>query len=71
MSNLGGNINRVLATIERIHVVGEGFPVPRQSFSQGGARNIFDTFQHADEPGVLLGGRSGRGETDTTVTHHD
>ena len=53
--------------VERVHVLGNRLPVPRDRFPQAGTGDALDAFHQSDEPVVAVGG-SGR-ETDTAVAH--
>ena len=69
VDDVGADVDRVLPTVERIEVLGERLPVPRQPLGQRRARDVLDALEHADQPVVLLGRRLGGGEPDAAVAH--
>ena len=71
VDDVGADVDRVLAAVERVEVVGERLPVPRQALGERRAGDVLDALEHADQPVVLLGRRLGRGEPDAAVAHRD
>ena len=56
------DVDGVLAPGQRVEVVGERLPVPREALGQRRAGDVLDALEHADQPVVLVVGRVGRGE---------
>ena len=54
MRHMGCDIYRAGQAFQRIKIFREGFPIPRQAFSQSSAWNVFDTFHKPDEPVMLV-----------------
>ena len=57
-----------LATVKCVEVLGKGFPIPCNTFTQCCTGNVFDALHQLDEELVLVG--LGRGEPDPAVAHH-
>ncbi len=69
MGHVGPDVEHEAASLQRVEVLREGLPIPRQTLGQRGARDVLDTLQHADQPVVLFGGRVSGGEADAAVAH--
>ena len=69
MSHLGADVDDVLAGVERVEVVLERLPLPRDALGQRGSGDVLDALHQLDEPLVAIG--SGGSEADATVAHHD
>ena len=69
MRDVRRDIDGAPALGQRVHIFGEGFPIPGHAFGQRGAGNVLDTFHEADQPVMLVG--FGRRETDAAIAHDD
>ena len=49
--------------LERVEVLGERLPVPREALGQRGAGDVLDAFEQADQPVVAVGARPGANPT--------
>ncbi len=67
MGDLGADVDAARRTFERIEVLPEGLPLPRQPFREGGARDVFDAFHQFDKSLSVLA--AARREADTAVAH--
>ena len=68
MRHLRADVDRALHLLDRVHVLGKGFPAPLDTFGERGAGNVLDAFHQADEE-FFLAGLDGR-EADAAVAHH-
>src|SRR5690606_21896170 len=69
MADLSGDIQVVVPLCQRIHVVGEGLPVPGEPFGQDHFGNVLDPFHQADQS-IVVGGAAGS-EPDAAIAHDD
>ncbi len=69
MRELSADIERVLARVEEVEILGERRPrTPRHTLVQRGAGNVFYAFHELDQRRLLT--RRTRCETDSAVAHH-
>ena len=54
VAHLRGEVDVVRSALERIEVLGDAAPVPRQAFVQRGAGDVLDAFHQLDELVVVL-----------------
>ena len=71
VGHVGPDVEHEPASLQRVEVLREGLPIPRQTLGQRGAGDVLDTLQHADQPVVLFDRRAGRGEADAAVAHDE
>ena len=69
MRQLGADVDRPTSAIERVQVVGEGLPVPRQPFRQSRAGDVLDALHQLDEAGAIIVAGTGRSEPNAAVAH--
>ena len=67
--NVARDVDGAGQLFERVHIFGEGFPVPRHAFGERCAGDVLDPFHQADQPFVAVG--LGGGEADAAIAHHD
>ena len=63
------DVDRARQLLERVEVLGEALPLPRDAFGERGAGDVLDAFHEADQPLVAIGG--GGREADAAVAHDD
>ena len=63
-----GDVDIAFARVQRVHVLGEGFPGPRQSVGHHDTGNVLDAGHHVDEDVVVF--FAARREADPAVAHH-
>ena len=68
MRDLRTDVDHELAPVERVEILLERLPVPREPLGERGSGNVLDTFHQLDQPLVTVGCR--RREPDAAVTHH-
>ena len=64
---LRGDVNVELACIQRIEILGEGFPVPGQAFDHDHLGHVFHAFHELDQDLALIG-LAGR-KADAAIAH--
>ena len=64
-----GEVEGVRLGVERVEILGERLPVPRQPLGQRGPGDVLDALEQTDEPVVAIDVR--RGEPDPAVAHGD
>src|SRR5204862_5208207 len=69
VTHLGGEVDVVWTPFEGVEVLRDAPPVPRQTFVQRGAGDVFDTLHQLDQ--LPMVGRPHRREADPTVAHDD
>ena len=67
MRQLGRDIHRARAPVERVQIFGKGLPLPGQPLGQRRARNVLHALHHADQPVMRV--RARRGEADAAIAH--
>ena len=69
VGHLGPDIDGVRDGLDGVEVLGKRLPCEVNALGQGGARDVFDPFHHADQELMSVG--SNGSESDTAVAHHN
>ena len=69
VGHVGGEVDVVVAAVERVEELGERLPGPRQALVERGAGDVLHALHELDEP-VVVGGPHRR-EADAAVAGHD
>ena len=69
MRKLRGEVDVVRARVERVEVLGEALPPPRETLVERRTRNVLDALHELDQTAVVLGMHGC--EAHTTVAHDD
>ena len=69
VAHLGGEVDVVRTALERVEVLADAAPVPRQTLVQRGTGNVLDALHQLDELRVIR--RADGREPDAAVAHHD
>ena len=67
--DVAGDIDGARQFLQRVHIFGEGFPVPAHPFGERGAGDVLNAFHQADQPFVAVG--FGGGKANAAIAHDD
>ena len=67
MGRLRAQIDVARQRLEKVEVLGEGFPLPGNALVQGGAGDVFDAFHQFDQAVAVADVH--RGEADAAIAH--
>jgi len=68
VAHLGGDVDVIATALERVEIVGDGLPLPRQALVEHGAGQVLDPFHELDQR--LAVARAHGREADAAVPAH-
>ena len=69
VGDLGADVDRPMAALERVEVFRERLPVPGDAFAQSGARDVLDALHQTDQPLAPIGVHGRKAHA--AVAHHE
>src|SRR6202034_831886 len=69
VGQLGADVDRPSPILEKVEVLGKGFPTPAHALPKGRSGNVLYAFHQLDELAFLA--RSHRGEADPAIAHDE